>query len=67
VFTTKLANVGFTDIRLREHIPFSIDDAALYPLFTDEVITLMRELVPPQTQASIATSLIARARLPQAA
>lgn len=67
VFTTKLANVGFTDIYLGEHIPFSIDDAALYPLFTDEVIALMRELVPPETQASIATSLIARARLPEAA
>ncbi len=67
VFTTKLTNVGFTDIHLGEHIPFSVDDAALYPLFTDEVIALMRELVPPEQQASIATSLIARARLPEAA
>jgi arsenite methyltransferase len=67
VFTTKLVNVGFTDIRLGEHIPFSVDDAALYPLFTDEVITLMRDLVPPETQSSIATSLIARARLSEAA
>lgn len=67
VFTTKLANVGFTDIRLGEHTPFSVDDAALYPLFTDEVITLMRDLLPPETQASIAISLIARARLPEAA
>jgi arsenite methyltransferase len=66
VFTTKLANVGFTDIRLGEHVPFSVDDAALYPLFTEEVITLMRDLVPPEAQASIATSLIARARLTEA-
>jgi len=65
VFTTKLANVGFVDIHLGEHIPFSVDDAALYPLFTDEVIDLMRRLLPPEAQASIATSLIARARLPQ--
>lgn len=67
VFTTKLRNVGFTDVDLGEHIPFSVDDAALYPLFTDEVIALMRDLVPPQQQANIATSLIARARLPEAA
>jgi arsenite methyltransferase len=67
VFTTKLANVGFTDIQLGEHIPFSVDDAALYPLFTDEVIDLMRACCPPEAQASIATSLIARARLPEAA
>jgi arsenite methyltransferase len=42
----------------------SIDDCALYPLFTDEVISLMRELIPPQKQQAVAVSVVISASTP---
>jgi quercetin dioxygenase-like cupin family protein len=64
VFTKKLANAGFVDIGLSERTPLSIDDVALYPLFTPEVLSLMRRLLPAAAQQRIAMSLIARAHKP---
>ena len=43
-------------------IPFGIDDVAQYPLFTKELIALMRELIPREQHDAVATSVIARAR-----
>lgn len=64
VFANKLAAVGFTDIELFHRVPFGIDDVALYPLFTAEIIELMRERLPEDRQRAVCTSLIARARKP---
>ncbi|MGH9290757.1 MAG: methyltransferase domain-containing protein [Acidimicrobiales bacterium] len=66
VFTKKLANAGLLDIELSERSPLTIEDVALYPLFTPEVLSLMRRLLPAAAQQHIATSLIARARKPAA-
>ncbi len=63
VFTRKLEQAGLTDIQMGERLPFGIDDVALYPLFDDDVIALMRRLIPEDDQDRIATSAIARARL----
>ncbi len=41
----------------------TIDDCALYPLFTDELLTLMRRLIPTRKQTRIATAVIVKARL----
>jgi len=41
---------------------FGIDDVARYPLFTKELIALMRKLVAREQQDAVATSVIARAR-----
>ncbi len=41
-----------------------IDDVALYPLFTAELVALMREVIPPDRHARVATSVLARARKP---
>jgi hypothetical protein len=65
VFARKLGKVGFTDVRIGEKQPFGIDDAAIFPLFTDEVVGLMRKLIPPERQAAVAISVIARARKPR--
>lgn len=64
VLTGKLERAGLEDVQLGERIPFSIDDCAMYPLFTDDVLELMRRLVPEPAQAAIATSLIAKAVKP---
>ena len=64
VFARKLEKVGFTDVWIGEKQPFGIEQAATYPLFTDEVVELMRELIPPERQDSVAISVIAKARKP---
>ena len=40
-----------------------VDDCALYPLFTPDVLDLMRTLIPPQRQQTIGTAIVVRARL----
>jgi len=42
--------------------PVSVDDLALYPLFTPELIQLMRALIRPERQAAVATSVVITAR-----
>lgn len=64
VFVTKLGRAGFQDISIGERAPFGIDQAALYPLFTSEIISLMRELIPPDRQEQVATCVIAKAHKP---
>jgi arsenite methyltransferase len=44
----------------REHV--SVDDLALYPLLTPELIQLLRRLVPPERQAAVATAVVLTAR-----
>lgn len=65
VFTGKLERAGFVDVSLDERMTFSLDDVALYPLFTDEVLGLMHDLLSPEARDRIATGLIARAQLPR--
>ena len=38
-----------------------MDDLALYPLFTDELIELMRTLIPADRQHAVATSVVVTA------
>jgi hypothetical protein len=53
---------GFADVIFDNRIAFGIDDVAQYPLFTKELIALMRELIPREQHDAVATSVIARAR-----
>lgn len=64
VFARKLEKVGFADVWIGEKQPFGIDDAAIFPLFTDEVVDLMRKLIPAERQGAVAFSVIAKARKP---
>jgi hypothetical protein len=61
-FAEKIGKAGFADIGIDNRIPFGIDDVAQYPLFTKELIAMMRELIPREEQDAVATSVIARAR-----
>ena len=61
-FVEKLEKAEFGDIDVHHREPVSVDDLALYPLFTSELIELMRTLVPPERQAAVATSIVLTAR-----
>lgn len=63
VLNRKLARAGFTDIALGHRTTFSLDDVAAYPLFTPEVLSLMRRLIPPDSQRAIATGVIVQATI----
>ena len=62
-FVAKLERVGFTDIEIVERSPMGVDDCSLYPLFTTDVLDLMRTLIPAQRQQTIGTAIVVRARL----
>ncbi len=64
VFAHKITKIGFTDLTILERRRFSIDDAARYPLFTDELIELMRELLPAEQHDEVATCVTLTARKP---
>ncbi len=53
------------DVERGEQLPFGVDEWEQYPLFTAELISLMRRLIPPERQPSVARSVIFRARKPQ--
>jgi arsenite methyltransferase len=61
-FVEKLEQAGFHEIDVRHREPVSIDDLALYPLFTRELIELMRKLIPAERQHAVATSVVITAR-----
>ena len=53
------------DVWVGGHRPFGIEEATLYPLFTPEVIDVMRRTIPPEHQDHVATGVIIKARKPE--
>jgi arsenite methyltransferase len=66
IFARKVDRAGLADIEMSERSTLTLDDVALYPLFTPEVLSLMRRVLPDDARQHIATSLIVRARKPAA-
>jgi arsenite methyltransferase len=64
VFAEKLGRAGFVEIWVGGHQPYGIEDAARYPLFTPELIDVMRTAIAPDRQVHVATGVIVRARKP---
>jgi SAM-dependent methyltransferase len=64
-FIRKLDRAGLVDIEMSERSRLTLDDVAVYPLFTPEVLALMRRVLPDHTRRHIATSVIVRARKPE--
>jgi hypothetical protein len=64
VFAEKLERAGFEDVWVGGHQPYGIDDAAKYPLFTRELIEVMRRTISRDRQAYVATGVIVKARKP---
>ncbi len=65
VFVHKLKRVGFSDVEVIERNAFSLSQAALYPLFTGEVIQLMLDLIPEERHDELAVSVIVTANNPE--
>jgi hypothetical protein len=61
-FVDKLEKAGFGEIQVHQREPVSVDDLAVYPLFTPDLIELMRKLIPRERQAAVATSVVITAR-----
>jgi arsenite methyltransferase len=62
VFVHKLERVGFSSLEIVDRRPFGLDDAARYPLFTPDLIDLMRDLLPPAQQSAVAVAVTLTAR-----
>ena len=60
----KLQKAGFVDVQRGEELPFGIDEAARYPLFTPDLIALMRRVIPVERQATVARAVTYTARKP---
>jgi arsenite methyltransferase len=55
---------GFVDVRVVHRDPLAIDDCALYPLFSEDVISLMRALLPVDRHRHVAVAVVVTATLP---
>ena len=64
VFAHKLLTVGFTNLSVVERRPFGIDDAARYPLFTPDLIEVMRRVVPVDRRDEVAVAVTVTATRP---
>ncbi len=66
VFAAKLDRAGFVDVWVGGHLPFGVTEAASMPLFTPEVLEVMRRTIPPEHHDHVATAVIVKARKPEA-
>lgn len=62
-FVEKLTRVGFDKIVVAARRSWSVDDCALYPLFDDDLVALMRKVIPLERQGHVAESIVIKARL----
>jgi arsenite methyltransferase len=61
-----LRRAGFREVAMEPLHPFGIAECALYPLFNDELLQLLRSRVPPERHDRIAQSVFVAARKPAA-
>jgi len=59
-----LGRVGLVDVEVRERHPFGVADCARFPLFTPDLLAVMRATIPPERQPTIATVVTVTARQP---
>ena len=58
-----MEKLGFEDVRVVERRPWGVSDCEIYPLFGEDLIRLMRELIPVERQDRVADSIVIKARL----
>lgn len=59
-----LRRAGFRGVSITPFAGFGLAECALYPLFTEELMDLLRRVVPAERQERIATSALITARKP---
>ena len=58
-----MQRAGFRDIRIHERRTVGIDELADYPLFTDDLVDLMRRLIPAHAHRQIGFAIVVTGRL----
>lgn len=61
-FVAKLERAGFEEIRIHGREQLGIDDLALYPLFTPDLLAAMRRHIPASAHVEIGVAVIVSAR-----
>jgi arsenite methyltransferase len=61
-----LRRAGFRDVSIETLEPFGIAECALYPLFGEDLLALLRAVVPPGRHDRIAMAVLVRGRKPEA-
>lgn len=64
VFVDKMTGVGLTAAAVHERHSFGLEDAAHYPLFTPDLVALMRDVLSPAQQAQVAVAVTVSAQKP---
>jgi SAM-dependent methyltransferase len=59
-----LRRASFRDVSIGQEAPFGIAECAMYPLFSDDLLALLRARVPVERHDRIATTVVVRARKP---
>ena len=59
-----LRRAGFREVGIEPLEPFGINECALYPLFNDSLLALLRSRVPVERHDRIASNVLVRARKP---
>jgi arsenite methyltransferase len=62
-FVEKLRRAGFESIDVVDRDAWGVGDCALYPLFDDDLIALMKRVIPQNRQTRIGDSIVLKARL----
>ncbi|MGH2984939.1 MAG: methyltransferase domain-containing protein [Solirubrobacterales bacterium] len=63
-FIEKLKRAGFEQVEVRDRESLGVADCALYPLFPEDLIELMYELIPPERQDAVAVAVVITASRP---
>jgi SAM-dependent methyltransferase len=66
VLLRKLEKARFIDVRIDHPVPFGLSVAALYPLFSPQLLDQMRHLLPAARHDNVATAVVVTARRPPA-
>lgn len=64
VLARKLSKAGLADVEFFGHTGYGIDEISDYPLFTPNLIEVMRQTLSPSRQRHLAVAVIVRARKP---
>lgn len=61
-FVENLAHAGFVDVRVRERVPYGLEDLAAEPTFPEDLIAVMHRLLPPRLHARVGVRIVLEAR-----
>jgi len=64
-FVENLSSAGFVDVRVRERVPYGLDDLAAEPTFPADLVALMHRLLPPRLHARVGVRIVLEARAAQ--